>query len=244
MDGWEEAWFAAAAPLRADLWRAVEAQHRIATMRLADSAAEQAVLERLLEASKPPLPPAARGMSYLLNTPFRYLSPWPSRFRPAGAPGAWYGAEQIATACAEVGYWRWRFLMDSEGLRDGKLFVEFTVFQARVDGRAIDLAAHPWLAAQASWMHAADYSACHALAAAAREHRIDWVRYLSVRDPEHGVCGAVFDVDALSLPVPTLQQTWAARVQRNCVIFCHDDATLEFRAEPWTAAPTDPAAQG
>ncbi len=236
MNEWDEAWFAAAAPRRADLWRAVEAQHRVATMRLADSAAAQAVLERLLEASKPPLPPAARGVSYLLNTPFRYLSPWPSRFRAAGAPGVWYGAGQVATACAEVGYWRWRFLMDSDGLRDGNLFVEFTVFQARTDGLAVDLAAAPWSAAQSSWMHPGGYSACHAFAAAARARRVDWVRYLSVRDPEHGECGAVFEVGALSLPVPTLQQTWAARVQRNCVIFSHDDATLEFRAEPWSAA--------
>lgn len=234
MTGWEPDWFAAAAPLRADLWRAVEAQHRIATMRLADSAAEQAVLERLLEASKPPLPPAARGLSYLLNTPFRYLSPWPSRFRAAGAAGVWYGAEHIATACAEVGYWRWRFLMDSDGLRDGNLFVEFTVFQARADGTAIDLTSPPWSAAQPLWGHASDYSACHGLAAAALERRIRWIRYASVRDPEQGLCGVVLDVGALSLPVPTLQQTWAARVQRNCVIFSHDDATLEFRAEPWS----------
>lgn len=235
MAAWQADWLDAAAPLRADLWRAVEAQHRIATMRLADSAAEQAVLERLLEANKPPLPPAARGSSYLLNTPFRYVSRWPSRFRAAGATGVWYGAEHIATACAEVGYWRWRFLMDSDGLRDRNLFVEFTVFQARAQGRALDLTAPPWSAAQALWMHAADYTACHALAAEARLQRIAWLRYTSVRDPEHGPCGAVLEVGALSLPVPTLQQTWAARVQRNVVIFGHDDATLEFRTADWSA---------
>ena len=236
MTGWDPQWFDTAAPARVDLCRAVEAQHRIATMRLADSAAEQAVLERLLETSKPPLPPAARGLSYLLNTPFRYLSPWPSRFRAAGAAGVWYGAERIATACAEVGYWRWRFLMDSAGLRDRRLFVEFTVFQARAGGVAIDLGAAPWIAAQPLWMHPADYTACHALAAAARDHAVRWIRYVSVRDPDHGPCGAVLDVAALSLPVPTLQQTWAARVQGNCVIFSHDDATLEFRTQAWEAA--------
>ena len=48
MTGWDPHWLATAAPARVDLWRAVEAQHRIATMRLADSAAAQAVLERLL----------------------------------------------------------------------------------------------------------------------------------------------------------------------------------------------------
>ena len=68
-----------------ELWRAVEAQHRVATLRLVDDQAEQAVLEQLLEASKPPLPPHADRLHFLLSTPFRYLPPWPSRFRWAAA---------------------------------------------------------------------------------------------------------------------------------------------------------------
>jgi len=76
----------------------VEAQHLVATMRLVDTAAEQEVLERMLEGSKPPVPEEARRLDYLLNTPFRYVSPHASRFRPAGQPGVWYGAERIETA--------------------------------------------------------------------------------------------------------------------------------------------------
>ena len=96
---------------RALLWRGVEAQHRISTMKLVDSVADQDLLEKMLEASKPPMPRDAQGMHYLLATPFRYASPWPSRFRAPGDPGVWYGAERLETACAEVGYWRWRFAM-------------------------------------------------------------------------------------------------------------------------------------
>lgn len=68
-------WLAGTEPQQRELWRGVEAQHRVATMKLADSLQEQ----ELLEDSKPPLPPEARGCHHLLFTPFRYTSPWPSR---------------------------------------------------------------------------------------------------------------------------------------------------------------------
>ena len=41
-------------PLARVLWRGVEAQHLVATMKLVDSLDEQAELERMLEASNPP----------------------------------------------------------------------------------------------------------------------------------------------------------------------------------------------
>lgn len=211
----------------------MEAQHRVATMRLVDTAAEQELLERMLEGSKPPLPEEARRLDYLLSTPFRYVSTHASRFRPAGQPGVWYGAERIETACAEVGYWRWRFLMESDGLRDERLVVEFTLFEARVAGRSLDLTSKPWTSAAALWADPQDYSACHELAQAARDRGIQWVRYWSVRDPAHAPCGAVFDARALSLPRPTSRQTWAARVQRDRVVFSHDRATLEFAPTQW-----------
>src|SRR5256886_14479719 len=75
-------------------------------MRLADSLEEQAALELLLEASKPPLPPAVRRLHYLLATPFRYRPHLGSRFRAAFDAGVWYGAEALRTALAEKSYWR------------------------------------------------------------------------------------------------------------------------------------------
>lgn len=226
----------AVSPLRADLWRAVEAQHVISTMRLVDTAAEQNLLERLLEGSKPPLSAEHAGSDYLLNTPFRYLSPWPSRFRRLGEAGIWYGAQRIATACAEVGYWRWRFLRESDGLREQSLMVEFTVFLAHIEGLAADLTEAPWVRAQSLWTHSSDYTACQALVTAARERGVQWIRYSSVRDPERGICGAALDPRALSLPRATVQQTWAARIHSDRVAFSHAGETLEFEASRWIDA--------
>jgi hypothetical protein len=69
-----------------------------------------------LDKSKPTVPSAAADLHYLLATPFRYTSPIGSRFRAPADPGVWYGAEKERTACAELGFWRWRFLMDTSGL--------------------------------------------------------------------------------------------------------------------------------
>src|SRR3989442_14754439 len=56
--------------LRGEAWRVVEDQYLFSTRKLVGSDAEQRVLEELLEAAKPAA--AARGLHYLLSTPFRY----------------------------------------------------------------------------------------------------------------------------------------------------------------------------
>ena len=70
------------------LWRVVEAQHTASTMRLTDSLEEQALLEAVLEESKPALPEAVRRLHYLLATPYRYRPHVGSRFRVALEPGS------------------------------------------------------------------------------------------------------------------------------------------------------------
>ena len=80
------------------LFRLVEAQHRISTSRLTNSLAEEELLERLVEQVKPPLPEKARGLHYLLATPFRYGHRSESRFRKAGErPGIFYASESART---------------------------------------------------------------------------------------------------------------------------------------------------
>jgi len=103
-------------------------------MRLTDSLEEQALLEAVLEQTKPALPDAVRRLHYLLATPYRYRPHVGSRFRVALEPGVWYGAEALRTALAEKSYWRLRFLLDSPGTPDLKP-VPHTAFQAAVRSR-------------------------------------------------------------------------------------------------------------
>jgi hypothetical protein len=198
------------------LWRAVEAQHVVATRALVDSLAEQEILESVLETSKPSVPPTCAGFDYLLYTPFRYPPPSRgSRFRGYGDPGVWYGAEAVRTCCTELGYWRWRFLMDSHGLSrlDG---VPHTVFQAIARGIAVDLRAEPFTREERTWSDPNDYGGCQALARVARKAEMQIIRYASVRDPGHGGCGAVLDCRAFAGTGGVRQrQSWFLTVDRQ-----------------------------
>ena len=58
----------------------------VSTLKLVDTLAEQALLEDILEESKPPVPPECRHLHYLLSTPFRYGAPY-RRARGSAARG-------------------------------------------------------------------------------------------------------------------------------------------------------------
>ncbi|HYF17929.1 MAG TPA: RES family NAD+ phosphorylase [Ramlibacter sp.] len=229
---WQAAWFGTAAPARRELWRGVEAQHQVATLRLVDDLDEQLLLEQALEASKPPLPPEGTRLHYLLFTPFRYRSPWPSRFRRPDHAGAWYGAEDTATVAAEVAHWRRRFFLDSHGLRDGELVTEHTFFLARFDGVELDLTQPPWAARRDLWRHPHDYGSCHELAATLRrEHpQVGAIRYESARR-KGGLCGVVFQPEALRLPAPHRQETWVCKTTARRVLLMHGRDLLQFDHE-------------
>lgn len=222
---WALAWFDACGRADMTAWRGVESQSQVATWKLVDSSDEHEALEDMLEASKPLLPEGSGGLHYLLFTPFRYTSPYPSRFRRPNEAGIWYGAESVQTVCAELAYWRHRFILDSAGLaKDGDgLLTRHTLFQAQVDGRALDLTAQPWDEERPHWTHGADYGATQAVAAEARVHGVEWIRYESVRHPGTH-CAAVLDVRALSSGKPFNQQEWTCSATRSRVIVIHNDS--------------------
>jgi hypothetical protein len=210
------------------LWRAVEAQHVASTLRLVDSPDEQDVLEEILEATKPQLPEAARRLDYLLFTPFRYPVFRGSRFRALTDPGVFYGAETIRTACAELGYWRWRFLQDSKGLRQLGPAPQ-TLFEAGIRTPAVDLEKPPFSHNAKQWRDPADYSATQQFARVAREVNVGLIRYRSVRDPEPGRCGAVLRPDAFRPPKPmSPTQTWLLTVTREFAVWQRDRDAYRF----------------
>ena len=230
-----------AAGLRFAVWRAVEGQHVAATIALVDSLDEQHALERLLDEGKPALPPGAARLHYLLFTPFRYRPPpGGSRFRGPNDPGVFYSADAPRTACAELGYWRWRHLLDVPALRSMPSRPQ-TVFRTRVATMAVDLREPPFRRDRATWTRPDDYSGCQRLGVAARETGIGAVRYESVRDPMHGGCCAVLSPRAFARPAPVEQQTWMLSVSRDRVVWQRTHVLRaeehEFPAGLWTRSP-------
>ncbi|SOZ15989.1 conserved hypothetical protein [Cupriavidus taiwanensis] len=228
------------------LWRAVEAQHVVSTMPLVDSLEEQAVLEAVLDAGKPLVPVEARHLHYLLFTPFRYPpSPWGSRFRASQDPGVFYGANEIRTACAELGYWRWRFLNDSPALPRIDARAQ-TLFEVRVETSGVALDQPPFDRDRAAWTDPDNHEPCQAFGRIAREAGLGMIRYTSVRDPQHGPCGAVLTPRAFSHPAPLATTTWMLTVRRDRVMWQRDDLqqrdSFEFEAALWQRTSDTPEA--
>lgn len=228
MTAWHGKWFDEHIKQRALLvWRGVESQYAAATMRLVDSLEEQDLLEQLLEVSKPPV---VKEQHYLLFTPFRYTPPHPHRFRPSQERGQWYGAVHQVAVCAEIAYWRHRFILDSANLLDEDLLTEHTLFQAQVKGYSIDLMQEPWVENRNLWTHGSDYTATQALAAEAQRRGVQWLSYESVRAP-HEVCAVAFVQEALMEPaqgIDATRQRWHCKATRNQVMLIGDESRFEW----------------
>ncbi|MBS3927832.1 MAG: RES family NAD+ phosphorylase [Sphingomonadales bacterium] len=200
-----------------EVWRVVEAQHRISTNRLAASGEEQALLEDLVEEIKPRLPEAARHLDYLLAAPFRYGHNQASRFRRAEErPGIFYSSESETTAIAEAAYWKLRFFSRSPGFEPPSTTSEHTSFRASVaTERAIDLTLAPFDQRAANWIDPSDYTACQELAATAREAKTELIRTHSARDPLRGCNIVVLEPTAFTRRSPKLGKTWHFRFQEG-----------------------------
>jgi hypothetical protein len=211
-------------PLTADPWRVVEAQHLVSTRKLVDSDREQAVLEEMLEADKPPSPAPIAGLHYLLFTPFRYPPlRRGSRFGGRWEPSLWYGAEQQRTAFAEVAYYRLLFQEGSEADL-GLLHTDLTVFRVPVrTPRGVDLTRAPFNRWEALLASKNSYEATQPLGAAMRADGIEAFCYRSARDVEGGVNVGVFTPGAFAARRPRDLQTWRSLATRKTVeISKHD----------------------
>jgi hypothetical protein len=204
-------------PYEGLVWRVVEAQHRISTNRLVDSVEDQTMLETLVERVKPTLPQPARGLHYLLATPFRYGHSRASRFRRAGErPGIFYGSEHLATAIAETAWGRLYFLSRSPGLEPPRTTVEHTAFSVDLKThKTLDLTAPPFVVASAAWMSGVDYEPCQRFAVAARGINAQLIRYESVRDREHRANIALLDPAGFVTQTLRIGQTWHFRIERS-----------------------------
>lgn len=215
-------------------WRMVEAQYVASTMKLVDSIAEQDVLEALLDSNKPDLPINAANLDYLLAAPFRYAArAGGSRFRAETDPGVFYGAENTATACAELGYWRWKFLRDAPNL-DNLQPVAHTAFRTKIASDVVDLRKPPYDQNAAIWLHPADYQPTQAFAKLARSQNLGGIIYQSVRHPEPRWCIAILTPTAFVSRKPDKQrQTWWLSVQQDAVLWRREGQALVFAMNKW-----------
>ena len=195
-------------PLRVVPWRVVEAQHQVSTRKLVASAADQLLLERLIETVKPPDPTRGR-LHYLLATPFRYPPlRHGSRFAGRSERGIWYGAEDQRTAFAETAYYRLLFL-EGTSAELAPLETQLTVFAAQVRARrAVDLTRPPFDAFRAALASKESYIETQALGADMRAAGVEAFRFVSARDVGGGSNIGVIDSGAFGRARPRNLETW------------------------------------
>ncbi len=183
-------------------------------MALVDTIAEQQLLEQLLDASKPPVPPECRHLHYLLATPFRYGAAHPagSRFRRAGlTPGVFYASQSVTTAVAEMAFRRLLFFAESPDTPWPANASEYTAFAVRFrTAKGLDLTAAPFDRPSRRWSHPTDYPACQALADAARAAGVQALRYESARAPGRNI--ALLTCGAFGSRAPLERQVWRLHV--------------------------------
>ncbi len=209
-------------PLQGLLYRLVESQQQVATLSYVDTLEEQAVLEGLLEASKPPLPAEAERLHYLLKTPFRYPPlPWGSRFGRRHERGIFYAGGNEQTTLAESAFYRLVFLasIDADPISDG-IHSEHTLFSASyASDLGVRLQEPPFNGWEDTLAHPASYADTQALGSTMRDSGVEVFEYRSARDADGGHCVGLFSPLALRSKKPRSTQRWLCETKPDAVAF-------------------------
>ncbi|NHA15397.1 RES family NAD+ phosphorylase [Thioalkalivibrio sp. XN279] len=233
---WEACLPAPVSRLQGTLRRLVESQEQVATNSIVDSAAEQAVLEELLERSKPPPRPGTEGMPYLLHTPFRYPPlRHGSRFGTRFQPSIFYGSREERTVLAEAAFYRFWFWSGMVQPPRSELVTQHTIFQAGYDtSHGLRMQHPPFSAYEKVLRDPADYRETQALGRAMRTAGVAAFEYLSARDPVKGLNIGLFSPEAL-IPRDRIlgRDEWACRTGADRVVFFNvaTGTTREFPRE-------------
>jgi hypothetical protein len=224
------------------VWRMVETQYVISTLRLVDNLEEQQVLESLLDESKPPIPHDCQHLDFLLYTPFRYAPlGGGSRFRRANQPeGVFYASESEETLICENAFLLLLFYAESPGTKRPKSSVQRTAFSVQCKSNdCIDLTTPPLLRDKLLWTDLANYSHCQDLADAARRASITAIRYQSVRDPNGGCNIGLLSCSAFAATKTSDLQTWHILVKPKLLqLWCESTRTrYEFKISDFMADP-------
>jgi hypothetical protein len=218
-------------PLEGSVLRLVESQEQIATVRLVGSLAEQAVLEDLLESSKPRLPSSRDDLHYLLATPFRYPPlRYGSRFGRRTEPSLFYASRQLGALLAEGAYYRFVFWYGMQVPPAKPLTTQHSVFGARITtARGLRLQHPPFDEHRALLTHRSEYSETQVLGTLMRDGGVEAFEFVSARDPESGINVALFTPTALATREPEFVQPWLCETNGETVRY---DSRTQERA--WT----------
>lgn len=208
-------------PIQGIAYRLVESQEQVATRSMVDTLDEQSLLEQMLDEVKPPYPPNAEGYHYLLCTPFRYPPlPYGSRFGSRDQPSLFYAAKSATTSLAETAYYRcvyWHSMSEPPPQPIRTEHSLFSVGYETVSG--IQLQNPPFNKYQSALTRIDDYHVTQALGKDMREAGVAGFEYVSARDPDQGLCIALFDLAPFVDEAPLSQEIYFCDLSSSDVVF-------------------------
>lgn len=218
-------------PISGTLHRLVESQEQIATLGYVDDMDEQALLEDMLEAVKPPYPEDPNGYSYLLTTPFRYPPlNYGSRFGRTNEPSLFYGGCSPVTTLAESAYYRFVFICTITGVKaSDKITTKHTMFSVDYhSNNGIQLHASPFNQFEAELRHPESYAHAQDVGSAMRASGVDAFEYCSARDVNNGLCVALFNKSSFQSLEPKNKADWLCITTLNQVSFKRLDSSRTY----------------
>ena len=214
--------------------RIVESQEDVATLRIADSLADQARLETLIEASKPPQTAVSPRLHYLLATPFRYPPlRHGSRFGSRFEPGLFYGSLERRTCLRECAYYRLLFWHDMTAPPPNPLRASHTLFSAAISSRrCVDLRARPWDTLQRELRSPVSYRFTQALGTRLRDVETEVLLFASARGAGSNV--GLYSPAAFAAQMPRSQSPWLSEVDGVSAHFSGEGITARFDLEKFS----------
>lgn len=218
--------------LNMKLYRMVENQEEIATTVITANGDEQAILEDLLEQSKPDQSEPLSQRHYLIKTPFRYPPlRHGSRFGSPWEPSLFYGATKKQTVLAEVAFYRFLFLADVENpdaLTRHNLQSSHSVFYISAHSeKSIQLTQPPFSAHKNEISAVDSFSVSQQLGKDMREAGVELFSFYSARMPNN-INGAAFIHSAIKSHQPKEIEQWQCLTQSQRVVF-HNTETKSIQ---------------
>jgi len=208
--------------LTGTLYRLVESQEQVATLGYVDTLEEQAMLEEMLESTKPIYKEDLTAYHYLLSTPFRYPPlKWGSRFGAVHEPSIFYGGLSVHVTLAESAYYRFVFWSSMTGSPiKNQIRSEHSLFSVNYQSQyGISLHHPPFDQYEHEISSPTQYSQSQQLGSAMRASGVEIFEYPSARDPQKGICAGLFTARALRDKQPKNMSQWLCETAANEVLF-------------------------
>jgi len=218
-------------PIKGGGFRLVESQVKVATTEIVPDLYDQALLEDMLDSSKPRYRTGTNGLHYLLSTPFRYPPlAHGSRFGSRFEPSLFYGGTTEYVTLCESAFYRFFFLLDNlNGPLHEKLQTQHSLFEFQyATETGVQLQQPPFTANQPQLRNPVSYDETQALGAAMRHEGVACFEYTSARDPAAGTNVALFEPDALACTRPLSEKHCLCQTDKNEVVFSLDKTLVRF----------------